>query len=167
MGNSERYIQEKDVNGEKEMSQKELEIALEQMKKSICKIKCNEKNGTGFFLNIINANDWTSIKAIVTNNHILEEEDILPGKIINYSFNNGQNKYISIDESRKTYTSKKYDISIVEMKPNDGINMDSFLDIDNRVRENDLKAIFKEKPIYLLHYPKGIEPKYLAEKLKI
>ena len=168
MGICDGYIPEKDVNGEKQMSASQTRITLEQMEKSICKIKCNEKVGTGFFLNIINVNDWNSlsIKAIITNNHILEEEDILPGKTINLSINDGPNKFILIDESRKTYTSQKYDISIIEMKQIDSINMNSFLDVDNRVWKKELKEIFSGKSIYLLHYPKGIEATISRGKIK-
>ena len=74
---------------------------------------------------------------------ILKEGDILPGKKINFSLNNDKNKFeILIDETRKTYTSEKYDISIIEMNQNDGIKMDSFLEIDSKVWKNNPITIF-------------------------
>ena len=131
------YIKEKELKGNsKAKSIEAIKISLEQVEKSICKIKCNDyESGTGFFLNIINVNEWNSLslKAIVTNNHILKEDDLLNGKKIKFSLNNKKNYEILIDESRKTYTSEKYDISIIEMKQKDGIAIDSFLEIDSRV----------------------------------
>ena len=73
--------------------------------------------------------------------------------------NNKINKQIIIDESRITYTSKKYDITIIEIKEKDGINKDSFLEIDNQIFNNNPNEYFRDKPVYLLHYPKGYEIK--------
>ena len=61
--------------------------------------------------------EFIILKAIVTNNHVLKENDILKGKKIKFSLNNDENQYeIIIDESWKTYSSEKYDISFIEMK---------------------------------------------------
>ena len=73
--------------------------------------------------------------------------------------NNKINKQIIIDESRITYTSKKYDITIIEIKEKDGINKDSFLEIDNQIFNNNPNEYFRDKPVYLLHYQKGYEIK--------
>ena len=43
------------------------------------------------------------------------------------------------------------------MKPNDGINKDSFMKIDEDIYKDDFKEIYKNQSIYLLHYPKGTE----------
>ena len=64
---------------------------------------------------------------------------------------------ITIDEKRKTFTSEKYDVTIIEMKPTDGIKLDSFMEIDKDIYKDNFKEIFKNKSIYLLHYPKGAE----------
>ena len=53
----------------------------------------------------------------MTNNHVLDENNIKIGDKIIYSLNNNKiNKQIIIDESRITFTSKKYDITIIEIK---------------------------------------------------
>lgn len=96
----------------------------------------------------------------MTNNHVLNEAQILPGKEISFSINNGKiQKKILIDNSRKIYTDKKYDITIIEIKKDDGLKSDSFLEIDNEIFEGIPNEKFDKKPIYLLHYPKGIEIK--------
>ena len=43
------------------------------------------------------------------------------------------------------------------MKQNDGMQSDSFLEVDKDIYKDNFKQIFKKKSIYLLHYPKGIE----------
>ena len=44
--------------------------------------------------------EFIILKAIVTNNHVLKENDILKGKKIKFSLNNDENQYeIIIDES--------------------------------------------------------------------
>ena len=94
----------------------------------------------------------------MTNNHVLGEEDIKPNKEINISLNNEKKKLkIIIDESRLAFTNIKYDVTIIEMKPNDGINKDSFMEKDKDIFKDDFKEIFRKKSLYLLHYPKGKE----------
>ena len=91
-----------------------LEFLIPKAKKGICKIKCNDgSHGTGFFCNILD--NWNTLKVLITNNHVLEKEDILIGKKIKFSINNDEIDYeIEIDKSRKIYTSDKYDITIIE-----------------------------------------------------
>ena len=52
---------------------------------------------------------------------------------------------IIIDNKRKTFTNKDYDITIIELKPNDGLNYDSFLDIDDNINDNDLNGKYIKK----------------------
>ena len=153
------YIKEKCLKDHaKSTSLSEQKTIIEQMEKSVCKIDINESVGTGFFC-IIPYDDWNSLKVLMTNNHVLENKDIIPGKIIKFSLNNDLiKKEILIDKSRKTYTNKLYDVTIIEIKQNDGIEIDSFLEIDNQIFKKETN-FFLNIPIYLLHYPKGIEIK--------
>ena len=113
------------------------EIILGQMKKGICKIKNKKGKGTGFFFNIAHEN--CNIPVMITASHVINQEIINEEKVINVIINDEDekgNKYINIDKTnRKIYTSEKYDIMIIEIKPKqDQINY--FLEID--------KNIFKE-----------------------
>ena len=77
--------------------------------------------------------------ALITANHVINQEIINEEKVINVTINDEDekgNKYINIDKTnRNIYTSEKYDIIIIEIKPEqDQINY--FLEID--------KNIFKE-----------------------
>ena len=132
---------------------------LFQMENSTCIIYPEDDNiGTGFFCKIPFHNNCLPV--LITNNHILDENDIKNNKIIKLSIN-GKVKEIKIDNSRKKYTNpdKNIDITIIEIKPNeDGIGKNNFLELDEKNINKDKKNIEVEnkmKSIYILHYPRG------------
>jgi V8-like Glu-specific endopeptidase len=85
----------------------------------------------------------------MTNNHVLHENDINIGKTINFSINDEKEEYtIEIDEDRKVYTNKEYDITIIEIKKEDKINCEYFEYEQNDFIEENIK-----ESIYILHYP--------------
>ena len=109
------------------------------MKNSICQIKLdNGKKGSGFFcrIQITNKNDLISV--LIANNSLLDSKSIIPGKKIKIITNNKKSKIILIDDSRETYTSEKDDITIIELRNNDKLNINSFLDIDDDVYNNNI-----------------------------
>ena len=142
---------------------------LSQMEKFICKIYLGngkKGTGTGFFCKIPFHNQLLPV--LITNNHILGENDIKNGKIINLSIydiynkknscHNEEIKKIKIDNSRKKYTNpdNKIDITIIEIKPIDKIYY--YLEYDKDIinkNEEFLKLEYKNKSIYILHYPNG------------
>ena len=144
-----------------------LETHISKTKTNICKIECSDGgHGTGFFCNI--PISWLqTIKVLMTNNHVLNQEDLLLNKVINFSINNEEEHYkILIDESRKIYTNKKYDITIIELKEKDKINENYFFEIDSGIFHKNSKEIFTKKDIILLHYPKGIKMEYSNGKIQ-
>jgi hypothetical protein len=52
---------------------------LEIGQKNVCKMKYGEKKGTGFFCDII-IDDWniSKVRALITNGHLINKEDIKP-----------------------------------------------------------------------------------------
>ena len=158
----ENYIKEKELaNLPKSISIEALRFLIPKTETSICKIYCKDGgHGTGFFCNI-QYNYNTILKVFMTNNHVLNEEDIKIGNTIKFSINNEKIFYeIKLDESRKIYTNYNYDITIIELKPNDKLDQISYFDIDNRIFQDNLKDIFNNEQIYLLHYPKGNKMEY-------
>ena len=156
---NEKYIKEKELaNQPKSFDPEEMSTLIEQVKTHICKIKCKDgSHGTGFFCNI--PISWGNyLKVLMTNNHVIDIEDIKPGKTINFSLNNDEKEFnILIDNSRKTYTNLSFDVTIIEIKENDNINEKSFFDLDKQIFQEDCINIFKNRQIFLLHYPKGIK----------
>ena len=150
------YIPEKKLTGHTEaISIEDLLKLSEFARKRICKIKCSDgSHATGFFCTIY-LDNWNMKRTLITNNHVLKEDDIIPGKKIKFSMNDEAKNYeIEIDKERRTYTSIKYDITIIELKKNDNLdndlNNDSFFDIDEKIY--DLNYNYKNKSIFLLHY---------------
>ena len=85
MGNDDsNYEKEKDLeNHSKSMSLEAIEIVYKQMKNCICKIKFNIKGKTGHgtgFLCKIEYDDWSSKRVLITNNHILDKDQLLQEK---------------------------------------------------------------------------------------
>ena len=131
---------------------------LSQMENCICKIHQNGKEGTGFFCKIPFPDESNLLNVLITNYHILNQNDIENNKIItlimyNKEENRNEEKKITIDESRKRYTycneKEGIDITIIEIKPNQD-NINDFLEIDDELLELENNC----KSIYLLHFPK-------------
>jgi hypothetical protein len=97
----------------------------------------------------------------MTNNHVLNENDIKSGNSIIFTLNNEELRFkIVIDNERKTYTNSAYDITIIELKQNDGLFGYSFLEIDYQFYINENNSKYKNKSIYLIHYPDGNKVEY-------
>ena len=155
----ENYIREKELpNQPQAIPIKEMIILLNLIKTNICKIYCKDgSHGTGFFCNI--PNGWGNyLSTLITNNHVLNEEDIKPDQTIKFSIDNDIQFFnILIDNTRKTYTDESYDVTIIEIKEEDKIEQKSFFDLDKQIFQEKVYEILRNCQIYLLHYPKGKE----------
>ena len=55
-----------------------------------------------------------NVAALLSNFHVLEPNDIQPGQTIKFTLDNDSKEYnIVIDNERKTYSDKSYDVTIV------------------------------------------------------
>jgi hypothetical protein len=122
-----------------------------QMKRSICQIY-GDQIGTGFFCKITFGG--TIIPVLMTNYHIISDDFLKNNKSFKISINNGE-KYdtINLNENSKIYSSirDKYDIMIIKLK--DENNKYNYLDLDDHLFDEDSEDIYKNKSIYILHYP--------------
>ena len=160
--------EDKDINNKKQetiipgnssfIPNDKLKIILNiQKEKSICKIIKNEKYGTGFLCYI--TGEYKKRKTLITAYHVLGEEDLKIGNELKLSFSDNNDKYkiIKIDGPRHIYASKKEDITIIEILDNDKFNNYNILEIDENIyNNNDFYNEYKNKSVYLLHYPEGI-----------
>ena len=132
---------------------------LFQMKRCICKIYINGIKGTGFFTKIPYNKDF--IKVLITDNHIINENNISNQNTITISLNNEKiKKDICIDAKRKYYTSKELDTTIIEISEKDEIY--DFLEIKDELLVNlrldnnkNYKNLYINSSIYILHYFKN------------
>ena len=132
---------------------------MEQMKRDICKIKIGPEQGTGFFCKIPFPDRNNMLPVFITTHHILNE-DILykPNSKIAISIREDKKmKEIKLD-NRKIYTNKEYDITIIEIKQEDGIK--SFLELDDKILndiidKNNENDQYVDDTIYIIHYPES------------
>ena len=88
------------ANDFKNIELEKLETIVKQ-NKSICKIYCEEGgNGTGFFALIPFPDQNNLLPVLMTNNHVLKENNIIENKNIEFTYNN--------DKHKKTIVINKY-----------------------------------------------------------
>ena len=129
------------------------EKIINQSKQCTCRITTNNTKGTAFSCKLYNIFEGKDIKVLITNNHVIGENE-LKQNIINFSNYNGRRfGKIELDKSRITYTNKELDITIIELKEKDNIN--KFLELDSNFIENKdeyLKSNYAKHPLYTLFY---------------
>ena len=134
------------------LSLEKMEKICEQMKTSICKIY-GDNIGTGFFCKILYDDEY--IPVLITNYHILSNEFIDTKKQLKISINNDKViDIININENSKIYFSQfeQYDIMILKIEENYKYH---YLELDYNLLEENEENIYKDKSIYILHYPEG------------
>jgi len=137
------------------ITEKQKQNIKKQIENSFCEIEVNENEHLiGFFCYIPIQNEINLLPALIINKFIEKEKD----KITIYKNNNCLS--LSIDKERKIFSIKEYNITFFEIKKDDNFDMNSFLDIDEDVYDEDLKENFSQKLIYLLYYSKSKDIKY-------
>ena len=142
-------------------SQIENENIRIKMEKSICLIDGLLK-GTGFLCLIQNQNFL--LRVLITWYHVLNYLKI--GNELKLVFDEGKEKKLILDESRRLYTNDETDIAMLELKENE-FDLNDYLKIDDDIYKFDeFNNIYKDKVIYIIHYEKGKELKYFAGPIK-
>lgn len=161
---SDGIIQEEFIkNSPDSLSIEDTSKIIDQMKKYVCQIKYNGKDGTGFFIKIPYKSE--ELPVLFTNNHIINEEDIKKSKLITLYINNRNlEKNILINENRIFYTNRELDATIIEIKEKKD-QIEDFLELDDKIKsslqmdENEisdyLTNIYSNKGIYTLNYQEG------------
>ena len=133
---------------------------INQLEKTICRLKIENEQGTGFFCKIPFPNKKNMLPVLITNNHIINDE-ILNKNNENITLYMQEMGKKNIDlNNRITYTNKEYDITIVEILKKDEINdylkldEDIITDIINKKIENKNDK-FIDKTMYILQYPES------------
>ena len=125
---------------------------LNQLMHCICQIKIKGEFGTGFFCQIPYKNE--TIKVLMTNYHVLNENDLKENKKIKLLIND-EKEYIIIDLEieRKKYFNKDYDIAIIELKDKDKTK--DYLELDDNLFQDYSWIMYTNKTIYTLQYSNG------------
>ena len=133
-------------------------IIYNQQEKSICQIQSKNLIATGFLCSIPNP-------VLITNNHVLNSDQLKVGEKIKLSFLNENDevtsKIIKIDKKRNIYTVGKLngediDTTIIELRPDeDGLNDKEFMEIDEKLMSDEIKEKYEKKDIYTMHFRAG------------
>ena len=106
--------------------------SFDKITNKVCKIKCsNGKKGLGFFYKIpIKKNENNFIQVLISDSQTLNEKDFDSNKNneIKITLHNGEE--ILIDESRKIYTNKEFEVTITEIKEDEIKDNNIFSEID-------------------------------------
>ena len=128
------------------------ETILNQMKNSICKIRINQTNGTGFFCKIPYENNTMNV--LMTNYHILNEKYYNQNEELDLFINDDTDvRIINLKIKRITYFNEVFDLTLIELKEGDNIN--NYLELDDNLFKNEIKAFYRNISIYVLQYPLG------------
>ena len=123
---------------------------LDQLMNCICKIQIKGTYATGFFCKF--SHKKQAIKVLMANCHVLSKNNLKENQKLNLSLNEEKDtKTIDLSIERKTYFNKDYDITLIELKDEDKIK--DYLELDDNLFQDNSEKIYKNKSIYLLHYP--------------
>ena len=110
----------------------------------------NQKTELGFFCKIHFNKKNNFIDVLITNNNLIEGNNISKSISI---YKSGTKIEINLDDSRKKYIDYNNNISIIEIKESDNLIINSYLQIDDDLyneQEIALSKIYKDKKIYIL-----------------
>ena len=142
------YQSEPSNNNNKPIPLNILQKCLEK-KTAICKILSGKgTGGTGFFckLNLKNK----SIIALLTNNHVLNKEQIKLGSKIEIEHNK-EKKDIEITKNRFTCTNEEYDYTCIKIFKNENFN--NYFEIDGNINTDNPNEQYKDQEIMMVQYP--------------
>ena len=96
------------------LSKTQNKMILSQLEKTVCKIhKVNGMTATGFLCKIPFPDQFSLLPALVTNNHVVNKQDLQLNKTIKITFGDHEiEKYLKLDESRLVYTNSSENIDI-------------------------------------------------------
>jgi hypothetical protein len=102
------------------------------MEKNICKIKVGNDEGTGFFYKVPFPDQNNILKVLITANHVLYDKTLYnEEESISILINEEKQERLLSLSNRIKYSSRGYNISIIEIKEEDKIN--NYLELDDKI----------------------------------
>jgi hypothetical protein len=157
MGNKSNDINEKYIEGNiRSMPIDHLLKVVAQLK-CTCEIINGNCSGTGFFCNIPFPDDRNLFPVLITCRHVFNPENnsTMFTKTIDFSVGEKDDKKeynLPLDNSRISYTHEDYDITIIEIKKCDGLDMKNFLSVDHIIDDPKIKQHNKNLNVYILDH---------------
>lgn len=95
-----------------------------------------------------------TIPVLITCYHVLDEDYIKNSSFLFFSYYSSEG-IIDFNIQRIIFQDEELDITIIEIKEEDNLDIYSFLEIDNSINASNPQIL--NHKIYLLHYPKGVD----------
>jgi len=134
----------------------ELTERTKDIKQNILKIEIANGYGTGFLCKIY-IND-KPMPVLITCYHVVNQEYIKDNNFLSFSFRKNNEIFkikLNLNIKRIIYQNDDLDVTFIEIKEEDGLDIYSFLEMDNSIRVNNPNMLHEY--CYLLHYPDGAE----------
>ena len=152
---NDEYEEEKYIDGNINYNENVFKIGDKQKEKSICKILTDNGHGTGFLCKIPFGSKNNLLPVLITNNHVINENYIYDVREIlfireidsSYLYN------ISFGVQRRFYTNEKYDFTIIEIKFEDNLDLNSFLEVDDCLDFEYPYLAYENLEVYTIHFP--------------
>ena len=104
----------------------------DQTNNSTCRVHNENRKGTGFFVKIPYKSDLPPV--LITNNQVINKDDILSIKSISIYINNDKKiKTLILDRNRKIYANEKNNITIIEIKENEDNLNNKYLELEDEI----------------------------------
>ena len=142
-------------------------ILKDKYRRNICRIEYYIENqpvyGTGFFCKIDYINN-TKMPVLITCEHVLNDYNFENYEFLNVTYFSNEEIFSPIIylKNKRIFRDNDSDIIIIEINDKDeGLDIYSFLEIDNSINMENPQLI--NKKVYLYHYPKGNEDEYYSQ----
>ena len=141
---------------------------IKQTEKSICEIKIKMNSikskfisGNGFFCKIPFPNENNTLPVLIIDYNSFENSLFMNNDKIKFSLNKNKISHeILVDNNRKFYLDEINNIAIIEIKQSDNLDINLFLEIDEKIFGNKINVIINKDPIYLIYNSQGKILKY-------
>ena len=142
------------------------ETLSDYISKSICLIENNKKLFTGIFCKLPFIFNDKTYYILIINNINLDKENISNGKELRILLKD-KPKILKIDNSRIIYRENKKDgITIIEIKESDGLDVDSFLEINSKIIHSESKNMHINNNAFLVNIQYGKKPELIKIIIK-
>jgi hypothetical protein len=158
------------TTGNKEKEGEKRKLINSGFEKALVSIENKDKKGVGFLCKLVSSDAKSTLPALITTTDLIGSNELKTTKLIKFTLENSLHE-IKIEEDRKTYINEdKYNLVIIEIKPEDNLNTNSFMDIEkkDKMKIDDLIGVVidntKEKNMeYLICKIKNIKDEVIME----
>ena len=120
------------ITGNKEKEGERRKLINSGFEKTLVSIENKSIKGLGILCKLTSSETNSFLPVLITTTELIGNNELTNTKLIKFTLDNTLYE-IKINEDRKTYINEdKYNIVIIEIKPDDNLNTNSFMDIEKK-----------------------------------